>query len=417
MDKKINILYLADSISRAAIDLLSSLSVRVLVAGRGSEYQFAEDSIDTTALSEEQLVNEIKNKNFYPQIVLANSEQYVRLKAYICEQFDIPFISLENVDGVIEKDAMRAILIERAPHITPSFKVIDSEKDLFEFTEKHGYPVMLKPAALDRSRLVIKANNHDEARAFFNDMRDRITSLYDKRANDTSPKIIVEQYMTGPKYSVEGVVDKNGVLYTPDTVTDLWFGYDIGINDPMNYLRVIPSMQSKETVNKLIACAKDAVAALKMKSCSIHAELIMVDGEAKLIEIAARVGGYREEMYRTCFGYSLVEAEIRVQLGETNIDFSPRTVIRPTAALKVYALEEGILKTVENVDLISSVASFMYSPKTGLEKIGELVGPSRLGYHEVLSAFMSNENEADLLHDCNLIQKKVVAVVEKIHNT
>jgi hypothetical protein len=159
-----------------------------------------------------------------------------------------------------------------------------------------------------------------------------------------------------------------------------------------------------------LGCAQKAVDALELHSCPIHAELIMDGGAPKVIEIAARIGGFREKMYLTSLGVSLTEADLHMQVFDTP-ELIPSSKIKYTAALKVYALEEGLLKEIENLELIENSEGHLYSRVKKSE--GEMVGPSRLGYSEVLYAYIANESKEDLLKVSNEIIDKVKANIKK----
>lgn len=408
--KNKNVIVLSDTIAKSAKDTLTGLGVRVLFLGDyKAEHPWIVGSISISGMSEQEIVESVEKEGFKPDAICIFSDRNVHLKAVLCQHFGIPFIDVSQVETVVEKNKMREIFIKNSPEITPQFTVADSLQQVDAFIDSHGFPVMLKPASLDRSLLIARADTYDEAHEVFENISNRITSIYLKRKSRIEPRIIIEEYMTGLKYSVEGVVDSTGELYTPETVTDLWFGYDIGINDPLNHLRITPSLQSAENVQELLECARKAVRALNLKSCPIHAEVIMTESGAKIIEIAARLGGFREEMYRTSLGVSLLESDLRMQIFD-DARMMVNAEATYTAAIKVYALNEGRFKRIINLDSLKEYAGYMYSKIK--YNYGEMVGPSRLGYSEVLYIYLSSKSKEDLLRDSNKIIEEVVAETE-----
>jgi len=402
------LLIIADSISSRDVEEIIRLELNVVVIGRMNiEKSFIKKHISCEGKNAHQIYDELQEEGFVPHAVRTNSENYVLLKAEICKLTGIPFISPDVAKGVIEKHLMRERFIAAKPQISPQFSTINTHEQIDNFIDTFGLPVMLKPSALDRSMLVTRAETIPEAHAAYDEIKRRIDGIYSSRKNSLKPTIIIEQYMTGPKFSVEGIVDASGKLFTPNTITDLWFGYDIGVDDPMNHLRIVPSNQPQSVIDAMITCARDAVEALKLVSTPIHAELILVDGQAKIIEIACRIGGYRQGLYKAALGVSLFEQDLRMQISES-IDMSDTKPREYAAAFKVYAESEGTLEYISNMEL------FDVPQCTGVKvKInpGVLVGPSKLGYSEILHALFQSNSYEDIQRITSEVTSKVKAVL------
>ncbi len=410
-DKRV--LVLADKISGSLASTLKRLEMITYLAGRNPKKP-SDDKFKLAGTFHldgdncQDLWASMESIGFVPDVIFTADEDFIKIKAKTCNKYSIPFIPESHVNRVVEKEEMRRIVRENSPELTPAFMIINSEKDIQYFIEKFGLPVMLKPSGLVRSFLVSKASTAQEALDSFKVMSDRINRLYENKLDTLGPKIIIEEYMQGPKFSVEGVVDTDGVATMPSTVTDIFFGYDVeGINDPLNFLRTLPSELSSDDVSKVKHATQLVVKSLDLKNCPIHAEMIMTKTGVKLIEIAARIGGYREIMYSLSFGYSLIEADFDMQLGRKTKFKQKRS--KYSAVIKVYAYEEAKMLSVSNEDKITNLNS--YVSHTRKIPNGETVGPSRLGYSEILFVVLCSSDKRKIKADYEYIFQNVRPVL------
>ena len=139
------------------------------------------------------------------------------------------------------------------------------------------YPCVLKPLDASASRGVIRANNPEE----FHLAAERIARI---RPGD----ILVEDYVPGREYALEGVVT-NGTLQTlalfdkPDPLEGPYFEETI---------YVTPSRERPEIQAHIRESAQAAVTALGLTDGPVHAEMRVNDSGVWMLEVAARpIGG------------------------------------------------------------------------------------------------------------------------------
>ena len=362
------------------------------------------------------IVDTLSAANFKPDIIFASAERYVHIKALLCEHFSIPFLPPTHTARVIDKNEMRKIIAEKDPNMTPAFSAVRSEDDIIDFIGSYGLPVMVKPTSLLKSLFVTKASTVEEALNAHKSIQDKSQSHVLSGRNDGSDvqEVIIEEFMVGKKYSIEGVVDHFGVAIFPHTVTDVFFGYDNDqMNDPACFATIVPSSETTEVQQALFSAVQRVITALGLRDCPIHAEMIMTRNGIKLIEIAARIGGFREMLYSLSFGYSLISADFQIQLGVpgSSINLAP-TKTSYSAIVKVYSYVEGLLEKLNNEDIVTNLESYYSHVRKAAD--GDKVGPSKLGYTEILNVVLNNKNLDILSKDKESILNYITPQIKKI---
>src|SRR5690606_3476259 len=99
--------------------------------------------------------------------------------------------------------------------------------------------------------------------------------------------------------------DHEGVPHFCDGIVSLKNAQDIGVDDNYIYSRTLPAQLSDELAKEMYTVADKGIRALKMKSVPAHVELMSGPAGLKIIEIGARIGGYRPRMYQYSYGIDL----------------------------------------------------------------------------------------------------------------
>ena len=87
--------------------------------------------------------------------------------------------------------------------------------------------------------------------------------------------------------------------------------------------------------------------ALGLRNSIAHIELIQKEGEWKIVEIGARMGGFRSMMYKKSFGINLDIQDINIHLGrKINL---PRNKKGYTSVIKFFAKKEGIITKIQGI--------------------------------------------------------------------
>ncbi len=91
--------------------------------------------------------------------VVATYETYILPAAWIAEHLRLPGIPVESAEACTDKFIMRSLFSQALEKISPDFRIIKSENDVYDFAKTHDLPLIIKPANLSKSLLVTKSQN------------------------------------------------------------------------------------------------------------------------------------------------------------------------------------------------------------------------------------------------------------------
>jgi hypothetical protein len=115
----------------------------------------------------------------------------------------------------------------------------------------------------------------------------------------------------------------------------------------------------------------------------------------KLLEVGARVGGYRAEMMKLSFGIDLDEVAFSTSLDQEG-DLAPKFE-KSTAVLEFFPAREGTLKGIRGLEDVRRLKSFHRLRQR--MKLGEGIGLARQGYRCPLFLVLSHEERSALHRD------------------
>ncbi|MBP7347134.1 MAG: ATP-grasp domain-containing protein [Butyrivibrio sp.] len=238
-------------------------------------------------------------------IITSTSDMPVRTVAWVNEQLGRKNdIAPEDAVCATDKAAMRRRMKECGVPI-PAFHVIRSAQELKTVAETMGERFIIKPADNAASRgvyLIDKKNQPDYDKIY------DFTHQYSR-----SGEVLVEEFMTGPEVSVESftVEDETHILTITDKkVTEIPFFVETGHTEPS---RLSPEMQ--EDIRKVAA---GAIRALHLHNGPTHTEIKVTPDGARLVEIAARLGGdfITSRLVPLSTGIDMIDCCISQTIGE-----------------------------------------------------------------------------------------------------
>lgn len=350
----------------------------------------------------EDIDNEIarlKSQNFSISGVVCTYENYILAKAKIGEQFNLPAISIQSAQIATDKYLMRQAFLDKDPSITPNFKLITSVDEAVVFAENNGYPVMIKPTNLVKSLLVLKCADKQSVIKNFQYALESIGQLYKKYSiYGRQPQLIIEGFIVGQSCSVAAFVDSSGIPHFCEGVAKIVNAQEIGVNDNYLYSRQLPADLDDELTANIFNVAQKGIEAMGMRSCPAHVELIYNGSKAKLIEIGARIGGYRPRMYDISYGLDLIEQEVKLAIGE-----QPQLDGKFKSYCTVYELfpdHEGPFAEICGED--NTEAYEYYAIKA---KPGQIVGPAKNGYKATVIIIVADKNKQRFDSICSTVDK------------
>lgn len=306
--------------------------------------------------------------------LLCSYENYIVATAVMAEQLGLPGQSVESARLCTDKVRMRDAFWRYNPGITPGFVEVGLDADVLAVTNHLQFPVVIKPASLVKSLFVVRCNNPSDLQLQYANLASQIHHLYQtQQVYDHEPRILVEEYMPGQLCSVAAFVDHTGTPHFCDGIAKLVNATEKGFDDNFLYARVLPDDVSPKLRANIFAVARAGVAALGITSTPAHIELIHDGHTARIVEIGARIGGYRPRMYQLSYGIDLIEQEAQLALGKQP-DLRG-TFAGYTGVFELFPHHAGTLQTITGLD---SPQEFAYVSKRA--QPGNKVGPAKQGY-------------------------------------
>lgn len=228
---------------------------------------------------------------------------------YVAEQLRLVGNSQECTILTTNKYEMRKKLKEKGMPI-PEFQLIKKEQDIDY--DKINFPVIVKPIDRSGSRGIYKVMSVKELK----------NAIKNAKEVSFTDNILVEEYIDGKEYSIEAI-SQNGVhkiLQVTEKFT----------SEAPNFIEsahLSPARVDNDLKQQIFEIIERSLEVLKVKNGASHSELkVLPDGDIKIIEIAARMGGdfIGSDMVEISTGFDFVRSVIKVAIGE-DIDFNHST--------------------------------------------------------------------------------------------
>jgi hypothetical protein len=153
----------------------------------------------------------------------------------------------------------------------------------------------------------------------------------------------------------------------------------------------------------MFTAASAGIRALGMRSTPAHVELMYTDNEVKIIEIGARIGGYRPRMFASSYGISLPEQEIRLAVGE--LPMLNGVLSTHTAVFELFSKTEGIFQGIDGLLSPDEVEYYRIAAR-----VGKLTGPAKQGYKAAAIIIIVEDDKQQFEKMCKKINKLSVKV-------
>lgn len=339
-----------------------------------------------------------------------------RAESYLADFIKIiPFVPYlntptpESLKWASDKRLMRRHFKIADSSISPKYALVKGADDaeLDRVIRKVGLPMIVKPTNLAQSLLISVCHHRDELRKAVKDIQKNIDRIYKENGRTEKPQIIAEEYMEGLQYSIDAYVSARGKVVCCPLVRQKT-GHDIGRDDFFGYLQSTPTALSSATVKKAEDVVKRGVHALGLRNTTVHVELMRIDNTWKIIEIGARIGGFRPQLHRLSCGINHGMNDILVRMGKQPI--VPRRCRRFSAAMKYYAKEEGLITGIKGLKKIEKLSSF--SKIEMRKKRGDQSVFAKNGGGAVFVLYLVNDSRSELLADIRRVESSVNVEVE-----
>jgi hypothetical protein len=316
----------------------------------------------------------------------------------------VPYVYTPTESSILwatDKLSMREQLKAYDPNITPKFTVVsdDSKESIIKIIKKVGFPLVIKPTELAMSLLVSVCYHEEELVKTLKKVFRKIRKVYKENGRIEEPKVLVEEFMDGKMYSIDAYVDSKGKIYWCPFVS-VKTGKEIGFDDFFGYQRITPTTLKVSTQEKAKQVAAQSVCGLGLRSTTTHIELMRTDDGWKVVELGARIGGFRTIMYKLSFDIDHAINDIRIRMNERPIISKKRKGY--TAVLKFFAKKEGLLSVLRGTKKVRNLSSFK-SAKIHI-KVGELCLYSKHGGKGVCDIVLFHKDRSNLLADIRRVE-------------
>ena len=326
----------------------------------------------------------------------------------------LPTPTVQSLEWATQKIAMREMFFLYDKTISPIFTVVhDSKKaTLKKIEEGVGFPLVVKPAGLASSLLVNVCFHKEELEKVLRMTFRKIKRIYKNTEGRGEPSVLVEQFMDGEMYSIDAYVDSKGHMsFCP--LVHVKTGRSIGFDDFFGYQRITPTTLGKDAIKAAKKIASKAVHALKLRSVSVHIEMLQTNDGWKIIELGPRTGGFRHVMYKKSFGINHIMNDVLIRIPEKPI--IPKKVLGHTAVLQFFAKQEGILTGLTGIKKVQELKSF-YDIDIN-KKLGDRCLYAKNGGKSVFNITLFNKERSELLADIRRLEQMVEIETETKTNS
>ncbi|HEY0964503.1 MAG TPA: ATP-grasp domain-containing protein [Candidatus Paceibacterota bacterium] len=337
--------------------------------------------------------------------ITCRSEQYMGRFMEVLPH--VPYLrtpTTESLRWASDKYEMRKRFRLYDKKITPKFTLVkkNSKDERDRVIKKIGFPLIIKPTNLAASRFVSICYHEEELETTLRRTFRDIKKAYEQDDRLEDPKVIAEEYMEGDMFSIDTYVNSRGNVYHCPLVK-VTTGKKIGHDDFYNYLQMTPSGLKTESIERAQAVAEAGIRALGLRSTIAHTELMKIDNEWKVIEIGARMGGFRHVLHN-------LSCDINHTLNDVLIRMPKRPVLPKkckgyACAMKWFAPKEGKILEMKGIKKIEQLESF-HSIAVN-KKVGDRSVFARNGGRSIFNLFLYNQDRAQLLADIRRVEKMV----------
>jgi biotin carboxylase len=318
---------------RRAIARAGELGLRTVAVDRNPEaLGFAEaHSFEVVDFSDVPAGIEVGRLHAVDGVLTVSADRAVPVVAEVAEALGLPGIGAETARLMTHKVAMRRLFAD-AGVPQPRFAAVRTLEEARRAARTVGFPAVLKPADSGGQRGVFRLDSADDLERH----------LHAALAESPTEEAIVEAFQDG--IELNGLVIARAgeveLLTLSDRLRPPGIGFGVG------WIHVYPSTLYADTLRAAEEVAVHAVHTIGLRDGIAFPQIIAADGEAWLVEVAARIpGGQMADLARHAVGVDLVELALRQALGEPVPDELARPRVQQPLAIRFLTAEPGPLPT------------------------------------------------------------------------
>ncbi len=317
----------------------------------------------------------------------------------------VPYLltpTMESLNWANDKISMRRRFRAYNPKISPNYSVVYDTKPetINRVVKKLGFPCIIKPSGLAASVLVTVCYDREELEKSLKQVLGQVKRVYRIRGRLTEPKVLVEQYFEGTLYSTDIYIDAFGNTY-PTPLTHITTGQDAGREDFYGYIQRTPAILPKRKQDKAIDVAIQGVHALGLRNTISHVELLKTNQGWKLVEIGARMGGFRNYLYEKAYGIDHGKNDLLIRIGKK--PKIKQRIISHANVMKMYPKTEGKIIKISGLEEIQRLESYQKHDQNS--KVGDEALFALHGGMSVIDVYLANKDRSKLIADNRRVEK------------
>ncbi len=325
----------------------------------------------------------------------------------------VPYVTTPSESSLVwslEKPLMRDRLSTYDKSLTPRYQYVEAGDiaNIAELINDFSFPVIVKPGGLSASLLVTRCESLDELKECLRTTFQLIEDIYEREHREVTPSVLVEEFMEGDMYSTDAYVTEKGEVFCLPLVKVVT-AYSIGLPGFYSYRHIIPVGLTDDEVQAAFLASEKAVHALNLRSTTTHIELYYTPQGWKIIELGARIGGYRAALYEEAYGTDHFYNDLAIHMGKKPI--MPGLPIKHAAGFNIYADEEGEITSIEGFEEASQLESVV---TMGIKaKSGDIALFASKGGKLIVDGILSNDDPEKLEADMAKIRDLVKIHIKK----
>jgi biotin carboxylase len=219
-----------------------------------------------------------------PSAILPGGEHATLFAARLAERYGLPNAGLGAAALMHDKARLRRVTAAGGVP-NPLSRRASGPADVIDLLSELAGAVIVKPTALQGAAGVSRVHSADEAEAAF---RFAVAGDGGEQPPDapTAGQVLVEQYVAGPEFSVEMLVENGRPVFANVTAKQLFDGLR-----PVERGHVLPYDADPQIATSLTELTGRVVSATGFRSGFIHCEWIVDHDRPMLVECAGRVPG------------------------------------------------------------------------------------------------------------------------------
>jgi biotin carboxylase len=325
----------------------------------------------------------------------------------------VPYVGAPTESSIVfstDKGKMRELLRSYDESISPKATVLQdaTPESVKKVCAAMDFPVIVKPTNLAAAILVNKANNEDELGTILKTSFTSLSEVYSQHRGLGSKTMIVEEFVEGDLYTTDAYVDAIGKVYVLPFI-HFQNGSMVGMEGYQIHQEETYHTLTDEEQRQGVLVAEKAVHAVGLRSSVAHIELFRTNSGWKIVELGARPGGWRQEMYGVSYGIDHAFNELLVKIGlEPEMPSSLKTY---SGLFIIYTPKPGIIESFSGLEEARKHPQ-MYALRINAS-IGDRALPSMQGGELLVDGVMYNADHEQLDRDMAAMRDHIIINIKQ----